>query len=381
MKPANRNLFRITRFVLLKIPPVFGLIARLRKTKKRLLIIKTDAIGDYILFRNFLEVVRQSDEFAGYRITLLGNQSWEQLAVAYDGAFVDDFIFIAPEHLYQLPLKTLQLGWRLFKTNYRVVLHPSYTRLLITDGLAGLVSAKKVTGFVGDNEGIMPRYKTKTDRFYTELLLLPEDAGFEFYRSKFFFESVLKRKLSIKSPSIATGDVAKKGIVIFVGAGVSKRAWGKEKFLQLIRLIVNHDSTKEIYLAGGNEELPTSEYLMNNLPDQTISNLIGKTSLPQLVQLISGAALVIGNETSAIHIAAATQTKSICILGGGHFNRFAPYPADMPNSPLCLYEKMECYNCNWLCRFETLATEPYPCVSSVSLESVLGATLGVLSTL
>ena len=381
MKPANRNLFRITRFILLKIPFVFGLIARFRKTEQRLLIIKTDAIGDYILFRNFLEETRQSDEFAGYRITLLGNQLWKQLAVAYDSAFVDDFIFIAPEHLYQTPLKTLRLGWRLFKNNYRVVLQPSYTRLLITDGLAGLTAARQAIGFAGDNEGILPRYKAKTDQFYIELLSLPENAGFEFYRSKFFFESVLKRKLSIKSPSIATGNIAKKGVVIFVGAGVSKRAWEKEKFLQLIKLIINHDSTTDIYLAGGPEELPTSEYLMNNLTGQNINNIIGKTSLPQLVQLICGAALVIGNETSAIHIAAATQTKSVCILGGGHFNRFAPYPADMRNSPLCLYEKMECYNCNWLCRFETLVAEPFPCISSVSLESVWGATLGVLSTL
>jgi ADP-heptose:LPS heptosyltransferase len=365
----NRNLFRVTRFILLKLPLLFWFLAKFRKTHKRLLVIKTGAIGDYILFRNYLEVVRNAEKFKNYNITLLGNELWQDLAREYDHEFVDNFIFINPESFYEAPLKTLRLGRRLFKNNYAIVLQPSYTRYLITDGLATLTAAKQIIGFEGDNEGIAEWYKVKTDKFYTRRLILPQAIYFEFDRSKFFFETVLNLHIAIESPLIPFNKTGKKGIVIFTGAGNFKRSWEKGKFLQLIKLIQSN-SNQSIYLAGGAEDFEARAYLAGNLPPKSIINLIGKTSLPQLVDVIGNAALVIANETSVIHIAAATQTKAVCILGGGHFERFAPYPNPTQNKPVCVFEKLECYYCNWDCKFQTNATEPFPCISILTVEQV-----------
>src|ERR1700761_7079681 len=114
----NRNLFRISRFILLKLPLLFRFLAKFRSPQKRLLIIKTDAIGDYILFRNFLEVVRSSEAYKDYKIHLLGNVLWSDLALKYDSRFTDEFIFTKPNDLYESPLKLFKLGWRIFKNNY-----------------------------------------------------------------------------------------------------------------------------------------------------------------------------------------------------------------------------------------------------------------------
>jgi ADP-heptose:LPS heptosyltransferase len=373
----NRNLFRITRIILLKLPLLFRFFAKFRKPQKRLLIIKTGTIGDYILFRNYLEIVRNSEKFHDYTITLLGNVLWQDLAVHYDNGFVDDFIFINPESLYETPLKTLKLGRGLFRDNYELVLQPSYTRYLITDGLAALTATKQIIGFDGDNEGIAPWYKVKTDKFYARRLILPLNIDFEFERSKFFFETVLNLRIAIKSPEVSFNRGDEKGIVIVTGAGNFKRSWERDKFLQLIKLIQSK-SSQSIYLAGGAEDIETGEYLSGNLPPNSIINLIGKTSLPQLVDVIGNAALVIANETSAIHIAAATQTKAICILGGGHFERFSPYPQQ--NNIVCIFEKLECYYCNWNCQFKTNATEPFPCISILSIEQVWQEVLPLLLT-
>jgi ADP-heptose:LPS heptosyltransferase len=366
---GNRNLFRLTRFVLLKLPPLFRFFSKFRSAKKCLLIIKTDAIGDYILFRNYIEVVRSSEKFKDYRIALLGNQLWSDLALTYDKEFVDNFLFISPEPLYYSPLKTFKLGWRIFKNNYALVLQPSSTRLLITDGLAGLSGAKEIIGFESDNEGILPKYKAKTDKFYSQRLALPGVINFEFERCRFFFENVLGSAISISSPSIPVSKSSEKSVVIFPGAGVAKRGWEREKFLELIKL-VKQQTLIPIYLAGGPGELPIGNYLTENLPQEGIINLIGKTSLTQLVELIGRAVLVIANETSAVHIAAATKTMSVCILGGGHFGRFAPYPQDMEYAPLCLFEKMDCFNCNWQCIYKTSADQQFPCISAINVEKV-----------
>jgi ADP-heptose:LPS heptosyltransferase len=373
----NRNLFRITRFIFFKLPGLFNFFTKFRSPKKRVLIIKTDAIGDFILFRNFIEITKKSEIYKDHQVDLLGNKLWKDIAIQYDSGFISNFLFINPDELYEAPLATFKLGWRLFKNNYQVVLQPSSTRLFITDGLAALTAAKQIIGFESDNEGIPERYKSKTDKFYTQRFSFPKNIYFEFDRSKFFFENVLNSYISLDAPYIPVNKTAEKGIVIFPGAGFLKRGWEADRFLALIKLIRQHTS-QPLYVAGGPSEIEIGNYLAENLPPGSINNLTGKTSLPQLIELISNSALIIANETSAIHIAAATQTKAICILGGGHFGRFAPYPAHMQNKPVCIYEKMECFNCNWMCIFKTNENEPYPCISGVSLEKVWDAALPLL---
>ncbi len=364
----NRNLFRLTRFILLKLPLLFKFFSKYRKPQKRILIIKTDAIGDYILFRNFIEVFKTSQAYTGYEIDLVANTLCRDIALHYDTPFINSFFFSRPDDLYYAPLKTLQLGWRLYKNNYQIVLQPSYSRTLVNDGLAGLTAAKETICFDGDTERIAEKYKLKTDRFYTKYLLLPPEIYFEFDRSKYFFESVLKHPVALQGPSINYVDNDKKGIVIFPGAGVVKRSWPAAYFLELIKLI-RTQTDQTIYLAGGPSEVLIGNYLEQNLPLGTIVNLISKTSLTELVDLIGNASFIVSNETSAIHIAAATQTHAVCILGGGHFGRFAPYPNHLPFKPTCVYYKMDCYYCNWNCKFITAPNEPYPCINNITVNA------------
>jgi ADP-heptose:LPS heptosyltransferase len=377
MDIKNRHLFRLTRFVLLKLPGVFRFLATFRKPEKRLLLIKTDAIGDYILFRNFIEIVKRSEKYKDYRIDLLGNNLWQDITLTYDKQFLGETYFVNPNSFYESPLTTLKQGWRLFTNNYEVVLQPTYTRVFITDGFAGLAAAKHIIGFESDNEGIVPRYKNKTDKFYTLRLLLPADSYFEFNRNVFFFETVLDTKLNIRSPQIKTSGGQKQGIAILPGAGAFKRGWEGEKFLQLINRLLQ-SSTQPIYLIGGPGEARAGDYLMQNLTPGSVENLINKTTLPQLIEKIGNSALLIANETSAIHMAVATQTPSVCILGGGHFERFAPYPEGVNFAPVCVYEKLPCYYCNWLCIYKTESNEPFPCISTISVENVWQATLPLL---
>jgi len=371
MGNQNRNLFRITRFILLKFPFIFQLLAkfRLQKKNKRLLIIKTDAIGDYILFRNFIEIVKKSDKYKNYQIDLAGNTSWRDIALKYDKSFIGEFYFIRPDSLYDAPSETLKLGWLLFKNNYSEVLMPSSTRTFITDGLAALTAAKQIIGFESDNEGINPRYKAKTDKFYTTKLVLPPAVFFEFDRTKFYFENVLSCNIPLNGPNIEVNAVAKQGIVMVISAGVTKRCWEPEKFNDLIKLVLQH-TAQTVYLEGSVIDIVFDDDLNEHLLSGRLVNLMGKTTLLQLIDLVGSSSLVIANETSVSHIAAATQTKSVCIVGGGHFDRFLPYPPGNPSGPICVFEKMECYNCNWLCKFTTGKNEPFPCIGNVSLAAV-----------
>jgi len=372
MQIKNRNLFRVTRFILINLPRLLKLFAKTRTPQKRLLLIKIDAIGDYILSRNFIEIVRRSEQFNSYQIDLAGNELWREIALKHDSVFVNNFYFTRPDELYESPLETLKLAVKLYKNNYELVLQPTFSRTFIGDGLAGFAAAAQTIAFEGDTERIQARYKAKTDKFYTELFAAPVDNRFEFDRSKVFFEAVLKHPVKLESPFLDVTHKTKSGIVIFPRAGVSKRSWELEKFVELVNLLLKSTSDN-IWLAGGAGEEKVAAFITKSLPAGTVTDLTGKTSLVQLIDLIANAALVIGNETSAIHIAAAVKTNSVCILGGGHFERFAPYRSDVKFVPVCVFEKMECYGCNWNCEFKTADDESFPCISSVKVAKVFKA--------
>ena len=373
MQIKNRNLFRATRFILLNLPWLLKIFTKTRTPRKRLLLVKIDAIGDYILSRNFIEIVRASEKFSGYQIDLIGNELWRDIALKHDSIFVDNFYFIRPDELYESPVQTLKLAFKLFSNRYEVVLQSTFSRTFIGDGLAGFAAAEQTIAFESDTERIDPKYKSKTDRFYSELLTIPTIMLFEFDRSKFFFETVLQQPAYIvASPFLDIEHGKKSGIVIFPGAGVSKRSWEPGKFVELIKLL-SKETSHNIWLAGDAADEKSGVLIAQMLPLGTASDLTGKTSLVQLIELIANASLVIGNETSAIHIAAAVKKNSVCILGGGHFERFAPYHPDVTFAPVCVFEKMDCYCCNWNCKFKIADGESFPCISSVKVADVFKA--------
>ena len=58
---------------------------------KKLLLIRTDAIGDYILFRNFIEILAQSEKYKDYKIDILCHKSWYELSIKLDKKYINNF--------------------------------------------------------------------------------------------------------------------------------------------------------------------------------------------------------------------------------------------------------------------------------------------------
>lgn len=370
MHIRNKRKFRTVRFILLKVSRLLKLVSLFRRAQKRILIVKIDAIGDYILFRNFLDALKNSEKYQNYDIELLGNKSWKDLALAYDKNFVSHFHFIDEDSLYEAPGRIFKIGWKLFSRKYEIVLQPTYSRTLVGNGLAAMAAGKTSIAYNSKHEH-HPRYKKQTDRFYTTLIELPQGTYHEYERNHFFFKSVLDQvDLPFVSPTLPVVKNQSKDILIFPGSSYYKRNWEKEKFANIIAKLLKETDSK-IVIAGGRDEVATASYFLGVLPSSPqLEDLTGKTSLPELIQLVSNSKLVISNETSAVHIAAACKTPVVCITGGGHFERFAPYAGSMSFKPICVYEYMPCYRCDWNCKYHNDFNEPFPCISRISEETV-----------
>jgi ADP-heptose:LPS heptosyltransferase len=125
-------------------------------------------------------------------------------------------------------------------------------------------------------------------------------------------------------------------MVIFPGAGNIQRQWNIENFVEICRFILAN-SQHEVVICGSEKEIHLSKYVAENLDDQRVVDLAGKTTLVELASEIKNAHLLISNETGAVHLAAALETPFICLSNGRFFGRFHPYPSHIYDKGQYLY--------------------------------------------
>ena len=106
-----------------------------------------------------------------------------------------------------------------------------------------------------------------------------------------------------------------------------KKLWDKEKFGELISLLVKKNLSVVITSGPDLQEISyVEEILANaNIVDQKVLNLAGKTSLIGLAALIEGAKFFIGLDSVASHIAASVNKESITLFGPSNPVNWKPW--------------------------------------------------------
>ena len=172
------------------------------KCNRLFLVIHQAGIGDYILFRNFIEIIKNSKKYKEYKITLLGNIDWKDIAENLDYEYVEKYIWIDSNKFR----KNLVYRYNKFKeilaNSNKVVICPTYSRSLSSDNIVKVLSAKNKIGSIGDCSNIKIWQKKISDKYYTKLIPQKKGLLFEFYRNKEFFENLLETKLDINKTFI-----------------------------------------------------------------------------------------------------------------------------------------------------------------------------------
>jgi ADP-heptose:LPS heptosyltransferase len=158
--------------------------------------------------------------------------------------------------------------------------------------------------------------------------------------------------------------------------------WPVQNFAQVIRQLAAQFKV-QIVLCGGKSDQLVCAALAKLLSPLQIIDLSGKTSLTELVGIIRGAKLILTNDSAPTHLAAATRTPSVCILGGGHFKRFLPYQIEQHSDaalPKVVYHEMTCYGCRWKCVYSVDDTQAVPCIANIGEATVYNACVQILSS-
>lgn len=334
------------------------------------LLVRLDGIGDFFMWLSYAQAIRE--EYAEAHITLLSEASFGEYAGGL-GLF-DEVLPISRDRL----VRDLPYRYSIFRLvrrrRYDIAILPCNNRVgRFRDGeaLMRIARAGRKVGSIGEEVG---SWRDRiSSRWYTELLPTSNGDRHEFDRNGEFM-----RGLGIEAPpggtvvdpppyAAAHLRLDDPYFVLVPGAGSPLRKWPPEHFARLAERISRETGWEGVLCGGPSDAALAAE--IQRLSAVEIKSCIGRFSLEESVQLIRDARLVVGNETGAVHIAACTRTPCVSITGGGHYNRFVPYPADVAG-PVAASFEMPCFNCNWHCIYPHRAGEPAPCVAGVSIDTV-----------
>lgn len=307
-----------------------------------MIILRTDAIGDYLLFRPFLAELKANNP--AQHIVFVGNIVYKDLALAFDSDTIDTFIWIHHSHFYR-PLIMIRLLKTLLATTYDVLLNPVHSRDGFNIFLSQLIRAKAKYAPLGDCCNLSPHTKHKSDRIFTALLPSLSQTSFEFLRNRAFFSAFLGKELHTKlymNPALLTYPQALDSIqsikpktysVLFIGASADYRKWSIAHFADVGVYLCNTHN-QHIIICGGSEDSINGEKLKQMIESSLsyrarthIINLCGQTTLLELGGVVYNGNLLVSNETSAAHLGSILDTTIVIVVSNGnHLGRFIPYP-------------------------------------------------------
>lgn len=101
------------------------------------------------------------------------------------------------------------------------------------------------------------------------------------------------------------------------------------------------------------------------------------------VQATLESSIFIGNETGFTHLAYLSGIPTVMILGGGDFERFAPWKGlcgQKPPQVEYVYHAMPCFRCGWKCRYCDVKKKTAPCIAGIQVEDVEKSFAGLLKS-
>lgn len=357
-----------------------GLISHtlwLKRKNNSVLIVRLDAIGDFIIWLDSAKEIRSL--YPTRKIILCANSRWADLAKYF--SYWDEVIPVEPKRLESDFAYRYKLLWGIRLRRFEIAIQPTFTRLSLQgDSLIRASCAVQRIGSTGDLDNIPKLDRNRTDIWYTNLItanpapLMEIVRNAEFIRGlgiRDFLGSVTKIAKLIDLPKELK--ISEPYCVVFPGSNGIQKTWPPKKFINTIAYIAQSFGF-QIVLCGSQNEISVCDEIAEKSP-VAVTNLAGKTSLAELVEVIRHSILLLGNDSSSIHIAAAVGTRSVCILGGGHFGRFVPYIVEKTSTqplPIAVYHEMDCFGCNWQCKYEFQDGRP-PCIIDIELKQVMNA--------
>jgi ADP-heptose:LPS heptosyltransferase len=357
---------------------------------ERVLIVRLDAIGDFILWLDSAQALAAHFEKRGKRPVLLANAIWAQWARDLD--FFEEVIAVDVAKFLRSPVYRYRIGSEIRRAGYTTAVEPTFSRSwILGDSIIRVSGARERIGSTGNKLNTRVWQTNMGDSWYTQLVPADPAPRSELERNAEFIRNLGEVDFRSRLPHLAAKSLrvdsqfttsvgGKPYYVLFPGASWVGRQWPISSFCEIGEKLFDRTGWQGVVCGGPSDfELARDLCQKSRAP---LLNWAGRTDLAQLAAILSGTQLLLTNETSAVHIAAACGAPAVCIVGGGHYGRFMPYHVEQSVDrplPLTVTHLMPCFGCNWKCIYRCPEGNAVPCIERVPVDEVwrsIGEALG-----
>jgi len=339
--------------------------------KPTVLFIKMDGIGDEVIWSTTLATLDQLFPGTEYRRVLIGDVRWAELLTETDP--FDEKIFIENRRFAANPLYRMRVLRRVAEVGAQIAINFRITRRFFwEDAVVRASGAGDRIGFAGTDNLMSPAQERMSARWYTRLIPEPDASLHELEIHEYFLKQLGAGGGRAHLPAAPLrGDHT----IIFLGSADPGKRWPIARLAALATEL--NAGGHDITFCGGPNEIVAARELLERL-HFVPRDLVGKTSLAELKELLSTARLVITNDTGAGHISTLARIPTVVITPGHHVGRFFPYPEQIQRSyglkQISLTGKVPCLNCGWFCTNpKRVPGEAKPCIDQISVDDALGA--------
>jgi ADP-heptose:LPS heptosyltransferase len=169
---------------------------------------------------------------------------------------------------------------------------------------------------------------------------------------------------------LASHWLSKRQLLIGINIGSSKKwtskRWGDRKFIELINQLGSYNF--RCVLTGTQVDKPKALKILKSCMNKPI-DLVGKTSITELIALIKRCDLFITSDSAPLHIAAAVRTPVIALFGPTDPRRHLPPGKDV----YFIWKKQKCSPC-----YKPKCSRGNKCMDSITVEDVLNKVKQIL---
>ncbi len=175
--------------------------------------------------------------------------------------------------------------------------------------------------------------------------------------------------------NVSVFNSANRLFLINPGEGIlSLREWPLENFITLSKQILEDDIHNFIIIVGTEGVINKGELIFRALDNPKCINLIGKTSLTELMELFSLAEILISNDCGLAHLAMLTSVKKFIIFGPESPQIFGP----LGNNNWVIYSKWPCSPCLSALNHRVSICKNNVCLKTIKPEYVHALIQGVV---
>jgi heptosyltransferase-2 len=295
----------------------------MNKTKK-LKILTTNVlhIGDFILTTSALAILKKT--YPDAEITVIAPKVVKTLA---ENNPVIDKVYCCTYPEYNLKSQLKRFLWiivnwlRLFIKRYDCCIILDSSRLSIITAkmlfvktygadknLSGLNVSPELRKFYGTLHNINRSQRVIKSAFGIYNNALPVIADYSSYDKN--TEHLIKDKSKINIALCLRGAGDKRGADSDYGI---HSQWDLNNFIKTVNMLSKGRNDIDFYVVGTKNDHGYAQNLVNGAQNNNVTNLCGKTSLPELISFIGRTNLLISVDTGTAHCAALTKTSIIVL--------------------------------------------------------------------